>query len=143
MSDDHHSSPSRTIRRFAWIVVNGATSTQSRVLMSGSPRFGIVVSSRWRMRPPSASSASPFVASLMRDDTGIAACPVVLVQWSDPPVTGSTYPSHTNPGYFRICFQHPDAGALFDEVRAAGHEPLSPLRLPKPGRTTGRPVFRP
>jgi len=141
MSDDKPSSRSGTIRRFAWIVVNVRDLERSRAFYE---RF-TPLRDRSEFEVSDASvfgvERGSFVAAVMRDDTGTTACPVLLVQWSNPPVTGTTYPSHTNPGYFRICFQHPDAGALFAEVRAAGHEPLSPLRLPKPGRSTGRPVF--
>jgi catechol 2,3-dioxygenase-like lactoylglutathione lyase family enzyme len=130
-----------TALRFTWIVVNVRDLEQSRMFYerftplrsyariegTGVTAFGV--------------EGGTFVGDVLRDGSNPAACSVILVQWTDPLPTGHTYPSHTNPGYFRICFQHPDAGELFDAVHAAGYETLSPLRLPKPGRSTGRPVF--
>ena len=120
MSDDDPSSPSGTIRRFAWIVVNVRDLERSRAFYE---RF-TPLRDRGEFEVTDASvfgvERGSFVASVMRDDTGTTACPVLLVQWSNPPVTGTTYPSHTNPGYFRICFQHPDAGALFDRGARRG-----------------------
>ena len=55
--------------------------------------------------------------------------PVGLLGHAHPvarPATGRRdLPSHTNPGYFRICFQTPDGAALYDTAVAAGVQPLS------------------
>ena len=82
-----------------------------------------------------------FVGYLLKDDSPGNPCAVQLVQWQQPVPTGTTYLSHTNPGYFRMCFQLSDVAGFYDNVVAAGVEPLSPLRLPKGEHSTGRPSF--
>jgi catechol 2,3-dioxygenase-like lactoylglutathione lyase family enzyme len=128
-------------RRFAWIVVNvrdvessksfyerfTPLRSRSQISATDSTAFGL--------------EQATYTGYELRDASDERSCSVLLVQWLAPEPTGTTYPSHTNPGYFRICFQHPNAADLYDQVRTAGYEPLSPLRLPKPGRSTGRPVF--
>jgi catechol 2,3-dioxygenase-like lactoylglutathione lyase family enzyme len=127
--------------RFAWIVVNVRDADRSKdyyerfTALRSHTRIGATDATAFGLQQAS------YTGYELRDSSEGSPCSVFLVQWLKPGPVGATYPSHTNPGYFRLCFQHPDAAALYEEVRAAGYEPLSPLRLPKPGRSTGRPVF--
>jgi catechol 2,3-dioxygenase-like lactoylglutathione lyase family enzyme len=128
-------------RRFAWIVINVSDAERScafyerftrlrrrgRIAGEGRPAFGV--------------ERAAFAGYELREAGGDRRPSVLLVQWRDPPAMGATYPSHTNPGYLRACFQVPDGAAHYEAVRAAGFETLTPLRMPKPGRSVGRPVF--
>ncbi len=135
--------PAGSLRRFAWIVVNVTDADRSRDFYEAfTPLRAESRLEAVEERSPSLGiDRGSFVGHVMRDDTHDGSCPVLLVQWIDPASSGTTYPSYTNPGYFRICFQTPDAGELYERVLDAGVEPLSPLRGPEPGRSTGRPVF--
>jgi catechol 2,3-dioxygenase-like lactoylglutathione lyase family enzyme len=127
-------------RRFAWVVINVTDAERSsafyesftqlrrrrRIESDSGPAFGVEQGS--------------FIGYEMRED-GEHRPSVLLVEWRDPPATGSTYPSHANPGYLRACFQVPDGAAHYQLVRRAGLKTLTPLRMPKPGRSVGRPVF--
>jgi len=130
-----------TAKRFSWVVVNVRDAERSKryyeqfTALRARTRIGAADATAFGVEKGS------YTGYELRDDTDEQACSILLVQWLMPGPEGVTYPSYTNPGYFRICFQHPNAGDLYDEVRAAGFEALSPLRLPKPGRATGRPVF--
>jgi catechol 2,3-dioxygenase-like lactoylglutathione lyase family enzyme len=131
-----------SLRRFAWVVVNVTDLERSRSFYEAMTplRTRTRVTSRRQRFGGLGIEAGSFDGYLLSDDTA-GACAVQLVQWHDPAPTGLTYRSHTNPGYFRMCFQSEHVAELYEAVIDAGIEPLSPLRVPKGEHIVGRPVF--
>ena len=130
-------------QRFAWVVVNVSDLERSRAFyetFTPLKVYGRIDAPEQRLGGIGIDRGS-FKGYLLKDDSPGNPCAVQLVQWYQPAPTGSTYPVFTNPGYFRMCFQHGDVAGLYDSVVASGLEPLSPLRLPKGERVIGRPVF--
>lgn len=134
--------PPGDLRRFAWDVVNVSDVERSREFYEEFTPLRVVgtVEARDQRFGGLGVESGSFHGYVLHDATD-GTPHVQLVQWTDPAPVGSTYPSHTNPGYFRICFSSTDVATLYDQAIAAGHEPLSPLRLPYGEHITGRPVF--
>ena len=133
--------PHEKVKRFSWIVVNVSDLERSRMFYETFTPLRSCGAIAAEASDILGVTNGSLVGCVLRDECSEPRCSVLLVQWLNPSPTGSTYESHANPGYFRMCFQHPDAAILYEQVIEGGYEPLSPLRLPQPGRSVGRPVF--
>ncbi len=131
------------LERFAWVVVNVTDLERSRAFYEAMTPLRVYAKTEARDQrfDGLGIESGSFDGYVLRDEVAGERVSVQLVQWHDPAPTGNTYPSHTNPGYFRICFSSSDVAGLYDGVIAAGYETLTPLRLPHGQHITGRPVF--
>lgn len=129
--------------RFAWVVVNVTDLERSRAFYEAMTplRVHARIEAREQRFNGLGIESGSFDGYLLRDEVAGDRVSVQLVQWHRPSPTGNTYRSHTNPGYFRICFGSPDVTGLYNSVIAAGYETLSPLRPPHGQHQKGRPVF--